>query len=49
MNYFQSFNALVHNSIVFSAGLVNSMIVIHWPSYSQSLVRRGEILFHMIF
>ena len=25
------------------------MIVIHWPSYNQSLVRRGEILFSYDF
>ena len=30
-------------------GLVYSTIVVHWPSYNQSLVRRGEILFSYDF
>jgi hypothetical protein len=37
--------ALLHNSIYLDRGLVYSTSMIHWPSYNQSLVRRGEILF----
>ena len=37
-------DALLHNSIYLDR-ISYSIIVIHWPSYNQSLVRRGEILF----
>ena len=37
-------NALLHNSIyLVRIGLFNNCV--HWPSYNQSLVKRGEILF----
>ena len=41
--------ALLPNSYIFSWKYNNPLFVTDWPSYNQSLVRRGEILFSYDF